>query len=226
MTLKEYFNSELEILKKQNSDKLIISDFIEDIYNIIDKFSKQGHSGMSASYYSHIISKTIKNILSYKPLSPIYNDDINWINVDNNVYQNKRVGALFKDNINGKPYYFDAIIWKGVDEYDTYTGSNENTSSLQYVKFPFTPKSFYIDVIRIYDTKENIIKLGYNYSEEFDERGEKTGKYYYTRIKDITQFKEVAKVYDLVNSEFVNDEIKKMILNDLRLKKIKNIINN
>jgi len=225
MTLKEHFRTELEILKKQNKgEELIITDFIEDIYNIIDKFSNQGHSGMSASFYSHTISETIKNVLSYKPLSPIDNDNDNWNEVDSNMFQNKRVSALFKDGIDGRSYYIDAVVWQGVEEYDTYTGRNEETQSIQYVKFPFTPKTFYIDVIRVYDTIENITKLGYNYSEEFGEKGLKTGRYYYTKIKDITQFREVAKIYDLIDSEFVNDDIKNMLLEDLRVDKIKRVL--
>jgi hypothetical protein len=224
MTLKEHFRTELEILKKQNKgEELIITDFVEDIYNIIDKFSKQGHSGGSAPYYSHTISETIKNVLSYKPLSPIENDD-NWNDVDNNMFQNKRESALFKDGIDGRPYYIDAVVWQGVEEYDTYTGSNEETYSRQYVKFPFTPKTFYIDVIRVYDTIENITKLGYNYSEEFSEKGLKTGRYYYTKIKNITQFREVAKIYELIDSKFVNDDIKNMLLEDLRVDKIKRVL--
>ncbi len=223
MTLKEHFKSELEILKKQNDgEKLIIEDFIEDIYNIIDKFSEQGHSGGSAPYYTHTISETIKNALTYKPLSPIDNDD-NWNEVGHNMYQNKRESGLCKDGIDGKPYYIDAVIWQGNRDYDTYTGQNENTWSRQYVKFPFTPKSYYIDVIRVFDSIDNITKLGYNYSDEFNERGTKTGRYYYSKIKDITQFREVTNTYDLINSDFVNDDIKKMIKTDLRIRKLEKI---
>ena len=225
MTLKEHFSSELEILRKQNEgEKLIIEDFIEDIYNIIDKFSEQGHSGGSAPYYTHTISQTITNTLTYKPLSPIDNDD-NWNVVDNNnMHQNTRDSGLFKDGIDGKPYYIDAVIWQGNRDYDTYTGQNENTWSRQYVKFPFTPKSYYIDVIRVFDSIDNITKLGYNYSEEFGERGTKTGRYYYSKIKDIKQFREVAKTYDLIDSEFINDDIKNMLLRDLRKEKIRKIL--
>lgn len=93
------------------------------------------------------------------------------------VWQNNRCGALFKDTSisNGDPYYLDAITWK-TQTGSTWGGTanlkvplsdlspyleggtkwmvdkdgmvNFPVQSRQFIKeFPFTPKTFYIDVI-------------------------------------------------------------------------------
>lgn len=65
---------------------------------------------------------------------------------------NNRCGAVFK-GINGRAWYLDAIVWKDQDG-NTFTVSAKTDSgatilSRQYVKkYPFEPKTFYINVVR------------------------------------------------------------------------------
>lgn len=204
MALKEHFEREIQIMKKdlKNGDELIIEDFIDNIRDIINTFSEQGHSGGSAPYYASLLSNTIKKTLNFEPLSPIMGTDDEWSNeIDDDLFQNIRLSSLFKNNtqsksnkkrkISNKPYFLDAIIWQGEDKYDTFTGQVEDIASWQYIKgFPFTPKRFYIDV---YNEKydENIHK-NEHYSKDDD------GNKYVTRIKDRTQLKEVEKYYDML----------------------------
>ena len=206
----EYFENELKILRKNSDGDLVIDDFIPEIKSIIEKFSKQGHSGMSASMYANVLSSTIKKILLYEPLSPLNDVDEEWDDkLSPGDYQHKRDSAVFKQGKNGKASYVDAIIWQGEEDWDTFSGTIEGVSSAQYVKFPFTPKRFYIDVIRKYDTLENINKLGHNYIEtDFrDENGNIVKEYYYTLIKDRNQLIEVANYYDMIDSDRVGDDI-------------------
>ncbi len=73
----------------------------------------------------------------------------------NEGYQNKRLGSLFKDTARSKPHFLDAVVWKGERPHDTFTGSVylDNTyktllsSSMHVNKFPFTPETFFIDVV-------------------------------------------------------------------------------
>lgn len=188
MEVKKHFEDELEILrayveeegKGKEKNDLVIEDFIPDIYSIIEKFSKQRHSGFSASAYANILSDTLKKILLFQPISPITGNDSEWMDVaeedGKDLFQNKRCSALFKVGKDGKPYYLDAIVFKGEMEYDTFTSNDMGgISSRQYIRLPFTPKTFYIDVItkKINDEEMEYI------------------------LKDKNQLIEVAQYYDM-----------------------------
>ena len=76
------------------------------------------------------------------------------------MYQNNRCGGLFKNGKDGRPYYIDAIV-KRTQTGSCYSGSfwlsrkdyltgdrDKMIRNTQYIKgFPFTPKTFYVDVI-------------------------------------------------------------------------------
>lgn len=130
------------------------------VMELIEVFAKQGHSGMSAP----IIADLFKRLANYEPLQPITGKDEEWGDVRDlgdgvPWYQNKRCSALFKDGEDGKPYYIDAIVkrdqkgicWSGMawlSEEDYKSGDRSKMVGKRgYIKsFPFTPKTFYIDV--------------------------------------------------------------------------------
>jgi len=158
----------------------------ENVLELLEVFSKQGHSGFSAPYVINLFCK----LAEHKTLSPIMCTDDEWgdinkeMNDNDDVYQNNRCSAVFKNGKNGKPYYLDAIVWrnqKGV----TFTGTvlnskKEKIYSHQTIRIPFNsktfyfePKSFYIDVIE-----------------------EETSDDWVTYIKDDAQLKKVWKYYE------------------------------
>lgn len=188
-----FTDKEIEILLKTTPDALI-KDFIPEIKAIVKKFNESGQSGGSAPFYAATISETIKKLCLKEPITPISGIDEEWNNVTDindgeEMYQNCRCSALFKHGKNSNPYYIDAIVFQGENEYDTFTGSVEDISSLQFIKdFPFTPKTFYIKV----------------YREEYDEKKHgknaeviscSDGDFVY-KIKDRKQLDEVYKYYD------------------------------
>ena len=159
MSLIEHAKMELQIAGAFDKDSDYQGAIGEAVMELIEVFSKQGHSGMSAPYVAGLFHKLAK----YEPLVPITGKDEEWGEVSffekKEIFQNKRCSALFKDGKDGRPYYIDAIIkrdQRGV----TWTGrawlSSEDwvnsdrtkmIGSKCYIKsFPFTPKSFYIDV--------------------------------------------------------------------------------
>lgn len=132
----------------------------EAVMQLMEVFDKQGHSGHSAPIVANLFHK----LANYEPLLPITGKDEEWGDVRDlgngkPWYQNKRCSALFKDGEDGEAYYIDAIVkrdqngvcWSGrcwVTEEDYKTGDQSKMiSSRGYIKsFPFTPKTFYIDV--------------------------------------------------------------------------------
>jgi hypothetical protein len=161
MGLIEHAKMELEIAGLFDKK----GDFYEgatgkSVMELIELFSKQGHSGMSAPMVAGLFHK----LANYEPLQPITGRDEEWSDVSNlgdgkPWYQNKRCSALFKDGKDGKPYYIDAIIkrdqrgitWSGMAWLNGEDWLNGDRTKMvgrkAYIKsFPFTPKTFYIDV--------------------------------------------------------------------------------
>ena len=205
---------ELDILVKSTPDA-IIRDFIPEILTLCEKFGESGQSGGSAPYTATALSHAIKKLCLQEPICPITGIDEEWNDCaqqgNEEIYQNNRCSAIFKTGKNGKPYYLDAIVWKGDTEgesgndWDTFTGTVEGIRSRQNIKkFPFTPKTFYIDVTKqmlpedwneepFYEDK------GWYDTEEFEETGVKNwhkgDKYKYV-IKNNDQLKAVWKYYE------------------------------
>jgi len=148
-------NIVLEIAKDPDS---LTYEFTEEINSIVEVIKTK-----SINDFDHLI-ESINNLLLFHPIAPITGMDDEWGDVrefgdGNSWYQNKRCSALFKDGKDGKPYYIDAIIkrdqnnvcWSGfawLSEEDYKTGDRSKMVGKKgYIKsFPFTPKTFYVDV--------------------------------------------------------------------------------
>lgn len=192
--LKAFAEREFEILKKKhaeenkdNPDKneLLVEPFIPLILDILYLFSKQGHSGGSAPYGARAISSTIEKVLLFKCLSPITGEDDEWAlgefqNKEGiETYQNKRCFAAFKEGKDGRPYYLDAIVWVN-EKGNGWSGNAGPYNCRQYIKsFPFTPKTFRIDIIEeevtpgnwIFHIKnEDDMKAVFEYYDEFKQK--------------------------------------------------------
>jgi len=129
----------------------------EAVMELMEVFAKQGHSGGSAP----IVASLFHKLANYKPLGPITGKDEEWGDISDLAgepwYQNKRESGLFKHK-DGKITYNSAIIkrcpngttWSGpiyMTREDAINNTNQFHSSLEIKGFPFTPKTFYIDVL-------------------------------------------------------------------------------
>jgi len=195
----KFAKRELDILAETTPDA-IVTPFAKEILALCEAFGNSGQSGGSAPYTATAISQSIKKLLLQEPICDVTGHESEWVDISEYMgsekYQNSRCGALFKDNIDGKARYLDAIVWKGKEDWDTFTGrvyidnkDFELISRSQYVKFPFKPKTFYIDVVRIPITEEEAERRNLHYIKDgFDEC-------YYTILKDKNQIKKVFKYY-------------------------------
>jgi hypothetical protein len=115
------------------------------ILHMIEEFSKEGHSGFSASYAIQCLEK----LLRYEPLSPLTGEDWEWFDVaeqtGSTLWQNARCSYVFKDengayDINGK------VFWEWYT--DPKTGEKHKShftsaDSRVPVTFPYTPTTVY-----------------------------------------------------------------------------------
>lgn len=192
MGLIEHAKTELEMSGLFNEE----ADFYggetgKAVLELIETFSKQGHSGMSAQIVTDIFHK----LSMFKPLGPITGEEGEWNDVSDLFghksiisYQNKRCSSIFKEDKEGKPYYLDAIVWQGEDNWDTFTGVVEGVTSSQYIRLPFQPKTFHINVKReLYNEDKH--------GKDVRVINCQSGEYVYF-IKDKKQLDEVAEYFD------------------------------
>ena len=194
----KFAKQELDILAATVPDA-IVTLFSKEILALCEAFGKSGQSGGSAPFTASAIAQALKKLCLQQPICDVTGHDSEWVDVyehmGKSVYQNKRCGGLFKYP-DGKCSYVDAIVWQGEEEYDTFTGSVyvddkdfELIGSAQFVKFPFNPKTFYVDVIRVPITKKEAEEKGIHYTEE------NSGDCYYTIVKDLKQLEKVFEYY-------------------------------
>lgn len=175
MTLINHAKRELEIagLFGKNSDYEGMLG--EAVMELVEVFSNQGHSGFSAS---RVIS-LFKKVAAYECLAPLTGEDGEWNDVSvamgiDGTLQNNRVSSVFKDKETGEATYSNAIVWR-TQTGSTWRGKADGISSSQKIKsFPFTPKTFFVDVI-----EEEIAKDDFVF-----------------RIKDQEQLKPVFEYYE------------------------------
>jgi hypothetical protein len=245
---------ELDMFLKETPE--LGESFKTQLLELLEIFSEQGHSGMSAgatismfksadeevieeasdpeAFYGGMLGESVKDLLDkfqsheygntiqrtlaretfvrlakQQNITPITCCDEEWSDVrdygDKPSYQNKRLSSVFK-NEGERPYYLNAIVWREENGL-TYTGrgstrGGETIRSSQYIKLPFEPKTFYVDVVKEilpedWNT-EPFIEWDYYDTKEFEETGVKTWKTekYRNVIKDEKQLDEVFDYYE------------------------------
>lgn len=109
----------------------------DNIIEMIEKFSEQGHSGFSASYAAGLLQK----LMDFEPISDLTGADSEWNEVGTNQWQNRRCSHVFKDKDHA--YDIDGKIFYTKDDHsDTYTSSDSHVT----ITFPYRPKREYVKV--------------------------------------------------------------------------------
>ena len=125
----------------------------ENVLELLDVLSKQGHSGTSIHFVVDYFSKLAK----FEPLCPLRGDDSEWNNnIDPDMWQNNRCSHVFKKN--GVAYDIDGYVfwhWSERDLEEDEAGSPgkrrykscfTSRESRRLVTFPYTPKREYVEV--------------------------------------------------------------------------------
>jgi hypothetical protein len=135
--LVNYANFELSLLTDDPNDKMQ-QEMNSGIIQIVEIFSRQGHSGFSAAYAIRLLEK----LLRFEPLTPLTGHDDEWGDVTDEFFQNKRCFHVFKEKTTGRAYDIDGKIFRDPDG-SCFT----NADSRVYIEFPYTPKREYVDRI-------------------------------------------------------------------------------
>jgi hypothetical protein len=100
--LVDFAKNELKLLRENTDCKhpldIEFQEIIEkDVLELISVFENQGHSGSSAP----VILGLFKKLARWKPVTELKDDNnslLNWIEVDENLYQHRRDSSVFKKN--------------------------------------------------------------------------------------------------------------------------------
>lgn len=151
MNILDHANTEFHAAGWVDADGKFIDDFQQDVCkcvtDLLEVFSKQGHSGSTAPYVINLFEK----LASHKPLVPITGEDWEWVDVGDGMFQNKRASHIFKqaDRFNGQAYDINAIVFR---EWHHHKGEPDPIASyytsgegFRPITFPYTPTTEYVD---------------------------------------------------------------------------------
>ena len=134
--LLDYAVSELQGLIDQcktDDEKKIQESINHHIYELLETFSNQYHSGFTGGYVLNYFNQ----LVNFRPIFPLTGEDSEWgekISSINNLCQNKRCGRVFKE-ADGRAYDIDYYYILGKDGIPY-----SNRYCFQYIKFPYMPK--------------------------------------------------------------------------------------
>ena len=135
----EFAKKEMDIIGLKEGDDM---DGLmrKHILHMVKEFADEGHSGFSAPYALSILQK----VLAFKPLSPLTGEDSEWNDMsdygrEDNMYQNNRYSAVFKEGKDGEAYNIDGKVF-----WDWYTdpATGERSKSHYTCKESRTPVIF------------------------------------------------------------------------------------
>jgi len=129
-----------EQLEDDDPNKLVQQNILE----LLEVFSKQGHSGMSAPYVIGMFFK----LASHEPLTPLTGEDQEWEKVDFQTFQNLRCSRVFKNINTGEVYDVQGRVFEEPD------GARfTSNKSIVPVTFPYIPT---VDVVKVTEDGETI----------------------------------------------------------------------
>jgi hypothetical protein len=111
------------------------------ILKMVRTFSREGHSGFSASYALGLLQK----LLAFEPIQPLTGEADEWMEVggpSEPCWQNVRCSHVFKD-ADGRAYDINGKVFVEPDGC-AFTGYESRV----YVEFPYTPTTEYVQVAR------------------------------------------------------------------------------
>ena len=108
---------------------------VDNILELVDRFSEQGHSGTTASY----VLKAVTKLMDFRPVAPLTGEDSEWNHVgmgEHECWQNNRFPEVFKDSKDGPAYWSQGKIFSDDGGKSWFVGSGSSVP----IVFPFMPR--------------------------------------------------------------------------------------
>lgn len=135
MTIKEFAREELERIEKlaeaDSPEGLEMQkEVTKNVMDLMEVFSKQGHSVFSANYIANLFDQ----LIHFRPLTSLTGKDDEWESIDGGDYQNKRCPSVFKT---ADGHVHDSNYWYKEDK-DTGLAYRD-IDCFQGIHFPYMP---------------------------------------------------------------------------------------
>lgn len=134
MGILDHAKAELRAIGMLGSGDDMNEAMCRDVLELLEVFSKQGHSGFSAPYAIDLFAK----LASYKPLGPLTGADSEWFDhseaAGEPLWQNIRASHVFK-GADGRAYDIDAVVYREPSGCTFTRGGARH-----YIEFPYTPQ--------------------------------------------------------------------------------------
>jgi len=180
MSLVEHAKQELKLNGMFDEDSDYNGMLGESVMELIELFSKQGHSGCSAGMVSNLFNKLSR----FKPISPLTGNDDEWCEVRGGFYQNKRNSAVFKEGKDGKAYFGDAFVKRtpnGNNWHGRLSLKDGRSVGNCYIKDFSNMPTITVDVL-----EKEVAKDDWEMWIKDESQLEELAKYYEFEIKEIT----------------------------------------
>lgn len=130
----DHAKHELALVKADGTD---YGDMLPHaVLELIEVFSNQGHSGMSAKIVIYLFAK----LASFEVLSPLTGSDDEWTELADGLYQNKRCSHVFKEN--NQAYDSEGKVFEESDGSRWF-----RSDSRVLIEFPYMPVKQIVKVI-------------------------------------------------------------------------------
>ncbi|CAH1521232.1 hypothetical protein THF1D04_10717 [Vibrio owensii] len=157
MSLIEHAKTEMELAWPKCDE---MQDMVKkNVMELMEVFSNQRHSNFSAPY----VLKAFYELANFKTIAPLTGHDEEWIEVGDDVYQNKRDGEVFKKGKQGRAYWIGGRVFR--DESGTFL----NGGSRVYIEFPWLKPEPEIVEFECWQKKQNDFMVAINISDYGDE---------------------------------------------------------
>ena len=108
------------------------------VLKMVELFSAEGHSGMSAS----LAIALFERVARFEPLTPLTGEPDEWNEVGPGMWQNNRCSYIFKDSPDGQAYNSQGRVFRYPDG-GTFVGRGSRVP----ITFPWSPsKPLIVDV--------------------------------------------------------------------------------
>ena len=142
--------SEFVYAKWMTADGVFVDEMQEwmcqDLVDVIEVIASQGHSGFSGAY----LIKYLTPLLKKEPITPLTGEEDEWAKVDEDTYQNKRCGRVFKRSETGVAFDIDARVYyeTKIDEHGKEHRAYFIRAPHEPITFPYTPTTTYVPAIK------------------------------------------------------------------------------
>jgi len=111
------------------------------VLRLLDVFDGEGHSGSTAPYTINLF----RRLAMFEPIGPLTGVDSEWNEVGDGMFQNNRMGAVFKqaDRFDGQPYWLDGkVFWEwathpDIDDGKPFKSYFTSADSRVVIEFPW-----------------------------------------------------------------------------------------